>query len=111
VELPCRGRHQRATQHGLGQKLPSPITGLMAVATSEAVMALISGTTTTRSCWVSSAGLAFHQHGGVHALHLQVVGAGHALGHGHIAAHKVKAKPLLNTSRKSSPMRRAGTAG
>ena len=35
-------------------------------------------------------GLAFHQHGGVHALHLQVVGGGHALVDQHVAAHKIE---------------------
>ncbi len=37
------------------RKVPRPIAGLMAAATSEAVPALISGTTTTRMSWVSRA--------------------------------------------------------
>ena len=42
--------------------------------------------------FVLQAGLPFHEHGGVQALHLQVVGAGDALGDVDIAAHKVKGK-------------------
>jgi hypothetical protein len=77
------------------RKVPRPMAGLMAVATSEAVPALISGTTTTcRSCVSRQVGLALHQHGGVHALHLQVVGAGHALLDAHVAAHQVEGKAL-----------------
>jgi len=39
-------------------------------------------------------GAALHQHGGVDALHLQVVAARHALGDGHVAAHKVEGKAV-----------------
>ena len=37
-------------------------------------------------------GIAFHQHGGVDAFHLQVVGKCQTFVDGHIAAHKVKRK-------------------
>jgi len=37
-------------------------------------------------------GAALHQHSGIHAFHLQVVGTGHALTDGDVAAHKVKRK-------------------
>ena len=39
-------------------------------------------------------GCAFHQHGGVHALHLHIVGLGHAFGDHHIAAHEVKRETI-----------------
>ena len=39
-------------------------------------------------------GAALHQHSGVDALHLQVIGAGYAFGQRDVAAHKVKGKAL-----------------
>jgi hypothetical protein len=39
-------------------------------------------------------GRAVHEHRGVHALHLKVVGAGHALGNGGVSAHEVEGKAL-----------------
>ena len=39
-------------------------------------------------------GAPFHQHGGVDAFHLQVVGEGHAVGDAHVAANEVEGKTL-----------------
>jgi len=44
--------------------------------------------------FLSNVGAPFHQHGGVDALHLQVVGGGHAALDAHVAAHKVKRETL-----------------
>ncbi|MNV81210.1 hypothetical protein D3C71_1748600 [compost metagenome] len=90
------------------RKLPRPTTGLMAVATSDAVMALISGTTTTRRSWVSWSMLALPSISTAaltpFICRLLVVATPWLMRMS--PRTKSKAKPSLNTSRKSSVRRR-----
>lgn len=90
------------------RKLPRPITGLMAVATSEAVMALISGTTTTRRSCVSRSMSALPSISTAaftpFICRLLVVATPCSMRRS--PRTKSKAKPSLKTSRKSSVRRR-----